>query len=62
MIDYEKLREFLKQQIIDEDGNGNINNLHGWPSVAYDCICEGGPDYLVRFAIEEKIDLKDFSH
>lgn len=62
MIDYEKLREHLKQQVIDEDGNGDICNLGGWPMEYYCCICGGDNDYLVRLAISEKIDLKDFSH
>ena len=55
-IDFEKLREYLKQDLM----NTFHGELGGWPGVAYNCICNGTPNYLVTMAHDEGIDLEQF--
>lgn len=55
-IDYEKLRERLKEDLLKEFGE----ELAGWPGVAYDCICEAGPFTLRNMAESEGLNLDDF--
>lgn len=55
-IDFEKLREYLKQDLLNEF-NGDLG---GWPGVVYDCICNGTQNYLIAMANNEGIELEKF--
>lgn len=55
-INYEKLREWLKNQVLLEFNN----DLGGWPSVLYDCISNGTHDYLISIAKEYEPDWDQF--